>query len=771
MNFLRLFTVAILMFWINSSVFAADLTGTQATITKYEAEDAVLTGVSIAKSLSGYSGTGYMDGGSFDAESDKISFTVNVAKAASYPLIIRFQNTCEFCYKAQNISVNGGPAKYTNFQATKADWEDLNAGFVDLKAGSNTIAISKSWGWTHIDYIGIGENDTTAPAAPANLKSEKVTQTSFILSWNAASDNVGVKEYQVYFGNILKATIPDTILTVSNLTCNTDYPAITVKAKDAAGNISAAGNPVSVKTDACILYALKVNNGSGSGSFNSGKVANIAANAAPSGQIFDKWIGSDAVTNSTVAISTVLMPESDVEVTATFKVVNPAPLLDTAATSETVALWNYLKSVYGQKILTGCWTETQFGGNDNVERCSGETPAIWGQDMNSWYRSRTGQNWINTWNTNIQGFKTAHKRGQILQVNWHWQMPSSKVNGVYTRDAWGKDVAGNVLMMTAQQWNDFVTPGTALYDAMIEDIDYHVVNFLKKIVDDKGKPIPIIFRPLHEIDGGWFWWTCTTDPTKTAKLFKIMQERIINYHGVHNLIWVFNPGVVCNGGSWPPYQTSELPRRKAFYPGDAYCDITGIDLYDYDPAVRGTFSSTGKTYRDAWNMIKAIAPSKMIALCEAEGLPDPVKCFTDPKYAPWLYCLPWFSDQYTDNTAGATRDLCAWNKVQFKSSYVINAGDFVITSAQTIPDNGKSGFFVYPNPVTGGILTIKNFVQNNEGNVQVSIFDLTGCLVQQNSFLFGFEEKSIELHDLKPGVYLLECRNGNLRQVEKLIIE
>src|SRR5690606_25698433 len=159
-----------------------------------------------------------------------------------------------------------------------------------------------------------------------------------------------------------------------------------------------------------------------------------------------------------------------IEITATYKDIDPAKLLDPNATAATVKLWDYLKSIYGQKMLTGCWTESQFGGNDNVEKCTGETPAIWGQDMNSWYRNRTEQNWINTWNTNIQGFKTAHKRGQILQVNWHWQMPSSKVNGAYTRDAWGRNSAGNEQMMTAQQWNDIVTPGTDLYNTMIEDI-------------------------------------------------------------------------------------------------------------------------------------------------------------------------------------------------------------------------------------------------------------------------------------------------------------
>ncbi len=779
MNLKELIVQAVFIFFItaffqsNNRAFASISEEKQIrdNVTKYEAENATLTGVSIAKSLSGYSGIGYMDGGTFDVETDKITFTVNVATAASYPLIIRFQNTCGTCEKAQNISINGGTAKYTTFPGTSYVWQDLNVGNIDLKTGNNTITISKSWGWTHIDYIGIGENDNSAPTAPTGLNAEKITQTSFTLKWNPSTDNVGVTGYDVYFGNTLKASTENNSLNVSNLNCNTTYSAITVKAKDYAGNISAASTSTDVPTSVCKAYLLKVNNGTGSGSYNSGKAVTISANAATSGMIFDKWTGAPEGTNINLSITTVVMPETDVEISAIYKTVDATPLLDTAATSETVALWNYLKSVYGQKMLTGCWTETQFGGNDNVEKCAGETPAIWGQDMNSWYKSRTEQNWINTWNSNIQGFKTAHKRGQILQVNWHWQMPSSKVNGAYTRDAWGKDAARDVQMMTSQQWNDIVTPGTALYNTMIEDVDYHVVNFLKKIVDDKGKPIPIIFRPLHEIDGGWFWWTCTTDPTKTAKLFKIMQERVINFHGVHNLIWVYNPGVICNGGNWPPYQNSELPRRKAFYPGDAFCDITGIDLYDYDPASRGTYSSTGKTYRDAFNMMKAIAPDKMIALCEAEGLPNPEKCFTDPNYAPWLYCLPWFSDQYTDNTAGAARDLCSWNKVQFKSSYVINAGDFVITSAETFPSSGKTGFIIYPNPVTGDRIKVKVPHENLNSEFQVSIMDVTGRNIQKTDLVALNNELEINTNGLKSGIYFIRFQTASFRQVEKLLIE
>jgi mannan endo-1,4-beta-mannosidase len=746
-------TTSLCLTWLLFPIF---LFSQSANITKYEAEDAVLTGCSISKTGSGFSGIGYMDAGTFDATGDKITFTVNVASKASYPLIIRFVNSCGACEKAQDISVNGGAAKNTTFPGTSTTWQDLNAGYIDLNAGANTITISKSWGWTSIDYIGIGENDTSAPTAPANLNATNITQTSYNLNWTASTDNVGVAGYDVFKGATLISSTTATSVSISNVNCNTDYPEISVKAKDKAGNISSASNNILVKTSPCVSYTLKVNGGKGSGSFGSGKLVDIIADDAPNGKTFDRWIGLESVTNPNLGMTTVLMPEADVEITSTYKDIDAAPLLDAAANAETVALWNYLKSIYGQKMLTGCWTESQFGGNDNVEKCTGETPAIWGQDMNSWYKSRTEQNWINTWNSNIQGFKTAHKRGQILQVNWHWQMPSSKVNGAYTRDAWGKNAAGVSQMMTAQQWSDMVTPGTALYDAMIEDIDYHVVNFLKKIVDDKGVAIPIIFRPLHEIDGGWFWWTCTSDPTKTAKLYKILQDRIMNFHGCHNLIWVYNPGVVCNGGPWPPYQTSENARRKAFYPGDAFCDITGIDLYDFDPAVRGTYTSTGKTYRDAWNMMKALAPSKMIALCEGEGMPDVQKSFTDPNYAPWLYCLPWYSINYTDPTAGATRDLCAWNKIQFKSAYVINAGDFSITSAENHSVEEQSGIRIYPNPVNGRL----NLVMKEKA-VKIELFDMNGRIMKSQKA--NSTNEIIDLAGYETGMYILKVasKNGN----------
>ncbi len=723
------------------------------TVTKYEAEDAQLTGVSIAKFLAGYSGTGYMDGGTFDADGDKITFTVNVATTAKYPVIVRFQNTCGKCDKTQNISINGGPQMAVVFSGT-GGWQDLNLGNIQLNAGNNTIAISKSWGWMHIDYLAVGENDVTPPSVPLNLKITNTTQTSFSLSWDPSTDNMKVSGYEVYFGNTLKTTTNLTSASFSGLTCNTSYTDIKVKAVDDSGNKSDASSAIQQTTSSCVLYHLNVTNGKGSGTYNSGVKVTITANEPPSGQTFDQWTGSSAIEHSNLSATTIIIPEGNADITANYKNMDASTLLDPNATAETVNLWNFMKSIYGQKMLTGCWTETQFGGHANVVKCTGEMPAIWGQDMNSWYKNRTDPNWITTWKTNIQGFQTAHKRGQILQLNWHWQMPSSKVNGIYTRDAWGKDASGTVQMMTNQQWSDIVTPGTALYDAMIEDVDYHVVNYLKKIVDEKGVPIPIIFRPMHEIDGGWFWWTCTSDPTKTAKLYKIIQDRIINFHGCHNLIWVFNPGGTCNGGSSPPFQTSEVNRRKSFYPGDAFCDITGIDLYDYDPVVRGTFINGDKTYRDAWNLMKAISSNKMIALCESEGFPDADRTMTDPTYAPWLYCLPWYSINYTDSKSGSLRDLCAWNQIQLKSAHALSAGDFTITSIRNSLVQEQSGISIYPNPTNDKINVVMK-----EMATKLELFDLSGRLVLSKKV--NSTHEIIDMAAFDPGVYLMTLRLKN----------
>lgn len=95
--------------------------------------------------------------------------------------------------------------------------------------------------------ITAGSTDTVAPSAPTTLAASGTTQTTTNLSWTASTDNVAVTGYDVYQGTTLKATVTGTTYAVSGLTAATAYD-FSVKAKDAAGNISAASNVASVTT-------------------------------------------------------------------------------------------------------------------------------------------------------------------------------------------------------------------------------------------------------------------------------------------------------------------------------------------------------------------------------------------------------------------------------------------------------------------------------------------------------------------------------------------
>jgi chitodextrinase len=88
--------------------------------------------------------------------------------------------------------------------------------------------------------------DTTAPTAPT-LSASGTTLTATNLSWSGATDNVAVTGYDVYRDGILLGSTATTTYFVSGLTASTIY-AFTVKAKDAAGNISVSSNTVSVTT-------------------------------------------------------------------------------------------------------------------------------------------------------------------------------------------------------------------------------------------------------------------------------------------------------------------------------------------------------------------------------------------------------------------------------------------------------------------------------------------------------------------------------------------
>lgn len=100
--------------------------------------------------------------------------------------------------------------------------------------------------------------DTSKPTAPTNLTLSNITSNSMLLSWTASTDNIGVIGYEIYQGTtLLNGNVTTTTYQANGLICNTPY-SFSVKAKDAAGNLSSASNKANASTSACTALVTKI---------------------------------------------------------------------------------------------------------------------------------------------------------------------------------------------------------------------------------------------------------------------------------------------------------------------------------------------------------------------------------------------------------------------------------------------------------------------------------------------------------------------------------
>jgi mannan endo-1,4-beta-mannosidase len=93
-------------------------------------------------------------------------------------------------------------------------------------------------------------------------------------------------------------------------------------------------------------------------------------------------------------------------------------------------------------------------------------------------------------------------------------------------------------------------------------------SYVRQLAQEvKAAGVPLVLRPLHEGNGGWFWWGGNATDFKALwqLLFQLFQEE-----GVRNVIWLWAASDVCGSGSC---------NAAAFYPGDAVVDMLGVDLY------------------------------------------------------------------------------------------------------------------------------------------------------------------------------------------------
>ena len=166
---------------------------------------------------------------------------------------------------------------------------------------------------------GGGAPDTTAPTAPTSLSSASITTTTFTLSWTASTDNVGVTGYDVYQDGVLKTSVTGTSASITGLTASATY-AFTVKAKDAANNVSATSSALNVTTLAPNYCTSK-----------GGSVADEYIGRVQLGTINNASTGNNGYTDFT-SISTNLTKGSSTTITIT-------PTWTSSAYPEGMAVW------------------------------------------------------------------------------------------------------------------------------------------------------------------------------------------------------------------------------------------------------------------------------------------------------------------------------------------------------------------------------------------------------------------------------------------------
>lgn len=109
-----------------------------------------------------------------------------------------------------------------------------------------------------------------------------------------------------------------------------------------------------------------------------------------------------------------------------------------------------------------------------------------------------------------------------------------------------------------------------------------VGDFLRSLKDSHGSTVPVIFRPYHEMNGGWFWWGTSSKTDNTPDDFKQLFQFTVRYlrdiRQVHNILFAYSPD--------KPFNTAD--EYLKFYPGDEYVDMLGLDYYfvrPFNPAV------------------------------------------------------------------------------------------------------------------------------------------------------------------------------------------
>lgn len=330
------------------------------------------------------------------------------------------------------------------------------------------------------------------------------------------------------------------------------------------------------------------------------------------------------------------------------------------AIPEACELLEFLCSVKGKKILSAQHDFISSGTRycEKIEEVTGRSPLIWGSDFSFYLHNETspiGQHHcapINLMDPGlivtadddafssvqlkrapseltdaadvfvdgaepnvmrqalVETIKEQHAKGHIITLMWHALFPNPAGDCGPYKSLW---MPGGC---SQEHWAELVTPGTELHTCWLAQVDT-IAGYLSQLCE---AGIPVLWRPYHEMNGVWFWWGNKPGPDGFSMLWKMLYERLTVYHGLNNLLWVWNANA--------PRDTKddEAFDYELFYPGTAFVDVLAADVYRKDYK---------QSHHDD---LLQLADGKPIALGEVGELPDAETLDRQPE---WIWMMPW----------------------------------------------------------------------------------------------------------------------------------
>ncbi|SHK54428.1 glycosyl hydrolase [Fibrobacter sp. UWB12] len=388
---------------------------------------------------------------------------------------------------------------------------------------------------------------------------------------------------------------------------------------------------------------------------------------------------------------------------------------------------------------------------------SGHYPAIGGFDMLFATGGHHEEGWFKGYTeNNLAMTEELWKMGGIPTYTWHWKVGKDTV--FYTKDTYpnnGFNASGCTegVQGTSESNTCFnytkafkgeqckeIDETSQEYKDIVADID--IVSGYFQELQDKG--IAVVWRPLHEASGGWFWWGAGS-PECYVQLYRLVFNRMVGTNKLNNLIWVWNINTD------PKYGYDYSALNAAWYPGDEYVDIVAVDIYD--PLNN---HNSGANYFN--KIISDVGTSKMIALSENGAIPDIDSIAEDKAY--WSYWMTW-SQTWSGNFLEKTpTDM--WKK-NLDDERIIALDNMPGWDKMTVHNSVQKRTTKIPNNINIAI-NGKNLSLSTatNGNATVTIFDMTGhrvaTLLQGN---ISAGTHSFSLQSITAGNYIVKASVNN----------